>query len=281
MTIKELPAGLLRKIGVNRNSNKYILFQKIYWALSGQQERYRTFSQFGEDQILRAFFPEKIGSYLDIGGGNYRHGNNTYFLYKKGWSGIVIEPITAFSRGYKLHLKRDKLIPACFATELSESRPFYEFHPWQLSTMSKERCSELQLRGIEPRRVYEVPTLTIKSLNLQTKPLDPFLLCIDVEGAEMEVLSGADWRTFRPRVICVEDFGNPIANLTPMKSLLVNLGYQLISQAFLSSIYVHSDYLREGFFAKSLGLYESPQSVQSSDSSTSITKDEKSNKLLS
>jgi hypothetical protein len=76
----------------------------------------------------------------------------------------------------------------------------------------------------------------------------------------------------------VEDFGNPIANLTPIKSLLVNLGYQLISQAFLSSIYVHSDYLREGFFAKSLGLYDSTESVQSSESNTSITKNQKSNK---
>ena len=263
MKLKSAPGLLMRKLGANRNSNSYIFFQKIYWVISKQSEKYKTFSQFGEDQILRAFLPESKGSYLDIGAGNFRHGNNTYFLYKKGWSGTAIEPIISFSRGYKLRRRRDRLIRACVSSQFEESRIFYEFHPWQLSTMSLDRCLDLGERGIHPRRTYKVPIMTIKSLEQEINPLEPYLLTIDVEGAELEVLAGVDWKVFRPRVICLEDFGNPISNMTPIKSEMIKLGYKLVSQALLSSIYVHTEYLREGFFAKSLGLYDDENPVQS------------------
>src|SRR6266404_5627195 len=48
-------------------------------------------SQFGEDKIVASLLPEK-GTYLDIGAYHPHLYSNTYLLYKKGWSGTVVEP---------------------------------------------------------------------------------------------------------------------------------------------------------------------------------------------
>jgi len=53
------------------------------------------YSQFGEDQILDKLLPEKKGFFLDIGAGRPIRYSNTYLFYKRGWNGILIDPLTA------------------------------------------------------------------------------------------------------------------------------------------------------------------------------------------
>jgi hypothetical protein len=64
----------------------YYLFYrtKIFFPLN-------TYSTFGEDLILQKFLKKKKGFYVDIGCYHPYEGNNTYLLYKKGWSGINID----------------------------------------------------------------------------------------------------------------------------------------------------------------------------------------------
>jgi hypothetical protein len=71
----------------------------------------------------------------------------------------------------------------------------------------------------------------------------PTLLDIDVEGAELSVLESNDWDKYLPRVIAVEEWTSPIYIATDVRKLLENQGYQLVSRCFLTSIYVHLDYL--------------------------------------
>ena len=53
----------------------------------------RSYSQFGEDKVIRSFLPERFGNYLDIGAGHPVRKLNTFLLYKLGWHGTLIEPI--------------------------------------------------------------------------------------------------------------------------------------------------------------------------------------------
>ena len=64
----------------------YYLFYrtKIFFPLN-------TYSTFGEDLILEKFLKKKNGFYVDIGCYHPYEGNNTYLLYKKGWTGINID----------------------------------------------------------------------------------------------------------------------------------------------------------------------------------------------
>jgi len=49
----------------------------------------KSYSQEGEDMILRRIFErQSTGFYVDVGAHHPKRFSNTYFFYKKGWSGI-------------------------------------------------------------------------------------------------------------------------------------------------------------------------------------------------
>ena len=51
-----------------------------------------SYSQFEEDLFLKSYFKnKKIGFFIDIGCHHPFKGNNTYLLYKSGWTGINID----------------------------------------------------------------------------------------------------------------------------------------------------------------------------------------------
>ena len=54
----------------------------------------KSFSQFKEDIFINDFFKnQKIGKYVDLGAFHPMRLNNTYLLYKRGWSGTNIDQI--------------------------------------------------------------------------------------------------------------------------------------------------------------------------------------------
>jgi hypothetical protein len=53
-------------------------------------------------------------------------------------------------------------------------------------------------------RTHRLPMVTLDSLSATYGLDDVDFLKIDVEGAEADVLAGADWRRFRPKVIVIE-----------------------------------------------------------------------------
>jgi len=70
----------------------------------------------------------------------------------------------------------------------------------------------------------------------------PCLLNIDVEGLDLQVLQGNDWNSFRPRVICVEDWQSPFSEESKVTIFLKSLNYKLVSRAIYSNIYVDGFY---------------------------------------
>ena len=58
-----------------------------------------SFSQFGEDKTLEKYINDGKGFYLDVGCGEPVRGSNTYLFYKKGFSGLLVDPL---SRNIKL-----------------------------------------------------------------------------------------------------------------------------------------------------------------------------------
>ena len=72
------------------------LFYKIYlYYYLFLREKFfvkrESYSQFGEDLVIKNFFKNKIGKYVDIGCFNPIKYNNTCLLYNEGWSGLNID----------------------------------------------------------------------------------------------------------------------------------------------------------------------------------------------
>lgn len=236
---------LLNLLGVGSSSKTFSFFKRFYRRTGSHINIPKSFSFNGEDLILAKYLPELNGSYLDIGSGNPTLGSNTYYFYKKGWSGITIDPLDRSFRRHRLRRKRDSQLLGVVtgSADIGAKVIFYEYSADDFSTTSETRYLELLKVGNRPIKIREVEIIDLDQLKLSAEPLDPYLLDLDIEGDEFAVLISINWEAFLPRVIAVEEWLSPIYVPTRVRLLLEEKGYVLASRAFITSIYVHRDYL--------------------------------------
>jgi hypothetical protein len=205
----------------------------------------QSYSQNGEDIICARYLPEENGSYIDVGCGQPVHDSNTFFLYKRGWSGIVIDPILNNYKLYRLLRRKDnfrKILIGCPTEE--KGVDFYEFIPYLYSTTSPSVAQTSITNG---RILKSVTSLQVASLSTFTPRIDPLsasLLSIDIEGLEMECLRTINFDTYMPRVICVEEWDETItSSQSEVREFLSAVNYSFVARTRLSSIFVHNEYL--------------------------------------
>lgn len=219
----------------------YYLYVLYSLLISKTQEFY---SQTGEDQLLRKYLPENNGSYVDVGSGQPIRGSNTYFFYKLGWNGTLIDPVKFNSRLTKLFRRRDTFVQNIVSSRNIPLK-LYEFYPAEYSTIEKSVAEDLINRGIKLTREVNLNPVSLASFNLTCQPLDPIFLSIDVEGHDLEVLNSNNWFAFKPRVICIEEnISDNRQEGSKITNYLMAHGYKFVESTDLSSIYVHADYLK-------------------------------------
>jgi FkbM family methyltransferase len=165
-----------------------------------------SFAQHGEDRFLSEYFRGRTGRFLDVGAHEPFHLNNTYLLYRRGWTGVNVEPIPFLHRRLQRHRPRDVNLNAGLGRTEGELE-FHELSPMVLATFDRGEMEALVASGTATLRAsYRVPVLTLagvaRSHGMEGTALD--LLSIDTEGFEMEVLEGGDWERFRPELLVVE-----------------------------------------------------------------------------
>ena len=73
-------------------SKKYPSIKKVFLYYNIYIRNFKFFfksSQFGEDKkIIKLFDMNKKGTYVDVGCFHPTRQNNTYLMYKLGWSGV-------------------------------------------------------------------------------------------------------------------------------------------------------------------------------------------------
>ena len=238
---------LLKVLGIKSSSKAFAILKKFYRKTGSHIRIPKSYSFNGEDLILAKYLPELNGSYLDIGSGNATLGSNTFLFYKRGWSGITIDPLNRSFRKHQLKRKRDSQLLGV-VTGLTDPKAkviFYEYSADDYSTTSEGRYLELLKNGTKPINIREVNVIDLAQLNLSVEPSDPFLLDIDIEGDELAVLNSINWSVFLPRVVAVEEWVSPVYVPTDIRLLLEGKGYVLASRAAITSIYVHKNYLQQ------------------------------------
>ena len=224
----------------------YILSLNIKARFRRSQAR-KGFSQTGEDLLIAKFFPElDNGFYLDVGSGQPVIGSNTYFFYRQGWRGILIDPIPRNVQLTRLLRSRDRVIESLVG-EIRESRNFFEFEPYEYSTTVASTAEKLITSGeVNLVRILKFNTIPISDLDLCFQPIDPCFLTVDVEGFDLQVLRSIDWDRFRPRVVCVEAWESNVSANSKIHDLLTLNGYIEMEKTVLSKIYVFGDYVHIG-----------------------------------
>src|SRR5262245_7976911 len=162
-----------------------------------------SYAQNAEDVLLRRVFGGQArGFYLDVGANHPVRNSVTKHFYDRGWSGINCEPGSVFAA-----LRRARPRDICLPVAVSNcegARTFYEI-PGEpgFSTLDPALARGYEAGGLA-HRARTVPTRTLDSICAEyvTGPID--FLSVDTENHEREVLEGADWQRFRPRVVLVE-----------------------------------------------------------------------------
>ena len=224
------------RIKSSRLAKYYYFGLSAYLSMNPKIEFY---SQCNEDELMLKYLPEKIGTYIDVGAGQPVRGSNTYYFYKKGWTGYLFEPIQSNINLLNFFRKRDLKYQKLIG-EINSKSEFYEFVPTEYSTTIKSIAEELVTQGKKLRKVYDLESIRLSDTNIELTPLEPSFISIDVEGADLQVLNSIDWSRIKPRVVCIEEASETKSIL--IKEKLKLEGYLLVENSEISKIYLHESY---------------------------------------
>jgi FkbM family methyltransferase len=221
-----------------------------------------TYAQNFEDVMLaRLFQRQSQGFYVDIGAWHPSLHSVTRHFYDLGWSGINVEPIRQQYNLFVAERPRDQNMNVA----VSDTAGRMMFHECKdlssLSTANPDQAKALEQAG-HTLVSYEVDVVTLRDIALACGGRTVDFLKVDVEGLEGSILTGGDWRAFRPRVLVIEatipalsisdwDDVASISNWQGWEPLLLERGYILALYDGLSRFYVRGE---ESHLASRLAL---------------------------
>jgi FkbM family methyltransferase len=198
----------------------------------------KTYSQEGEDLILRKLFGQKKnGFYIDVGAHHPKRFSNTYYFYKQGWQGINIEARPGSKNQFEKVRPRDINLENAIASEAKELT-YYMFNEPALNGFSLPNVSNLKNHP-----EYKV----IKEIKIHTQRLDAVLdkhlsenqsidfLSIDVEGLDYDVLISNNWNIYRPNVVVIEDQDYRFNNESKISQFLKSHNYEMFARTYRTS----------------------------------------------
>lgn len=214
--------------------------------------RKTSFSFGGVDLLINYIFKDvKRGKYLDIGCQHPISNNNTYLLYKRGWTGMNIDLDQRNIDLFNLDRPHDININCAISNQIEEINLFYFHKGSPINTLDKE-ISEINKNKIQNIKKIKTQTLDFCLKKFNFNKID--FLSIDVEGYEYKVLKSINLSLYKPKIICVEyldkklkklEFKNNILeNITKsnLYNLLINNNYHLINWNHADLLFAHKDF---------------------------------------
>jgi FkbM family methyltransferase len=160
--------------------------------------------RFEDFHLWRALGDVPNGFYVDVGAGHPVYDNVSFAFYLAGWRGLCVEPNPALATLARAVRPRDQLYEGLCGAMAGEATLYLqrEFHG--LSTTVAEHAQAAEKEVNRSAEAVTLPMTTLADLCEQHAPASFEFLKIDVEGAEADVLRGADFSRFRPKIIVVE-----------------------------------------------------------------------------
>ena len=185
-----------------------------------------------EAELVWDFFGQRdSGFFVEVGANGPRFLSQTWHLEEKGWRGILVEPNPACALQLRLERQNATVFQvACSSPEKTGEALFHFSNSSGLSGLEKHVD--------DPNIVYDrsekVKVMTLDAiLESAGNPRIDFL-SIDVEGTELDVLTGFNLARHRPSLLLVEDKVNNLEK----HSHLTSQGYKLVRRTSLNNWYI-------------------------------------------
>ena len=131
------------------------LLKKIYY------ERYskKSYSISNVDLVIDRLFRDiEKGVYIDVGCNHPIKYNNTYLLYKRGWTGINIDLDETLIKELNIIRKKDHNVQKMVGSLDGEEKEIYYYHERSaINTLSKELVEK---RTTKPREIIKKTSTT-------------------------------------------------------------------------------------------------------------------------
>jgi FkbM family methyltransferase len=202
-----------------------------------------TYAQNFEDLMLwRALRDVTEGFYIDVGAGDPDEDSVTRAFYDRGWHGINIEPSPDYFEALAAARPRD-LTLQCLVGAASGEMTLHHFPGTGLSTTNVAFAGRHVTDGRESNTI-RMPVLPLTEIWRCHAPQTVHFLKIDVEGAEAEVLLGADLRVFRPWIVVAEatEPGSRVENWSQWNDILIDANYEFCWFDGLNRYYVAAEH---------------------------------------
>lgn len=159
------------------------------------------YSNWGIDLLIKDILKnqKEKGIYIDVGSHHPLINNNTYILYKRGWKGINVDLDFNSIDMFNYFRPKDHNIQIALSNKISFT-DLYFFH----NRSAKNTITKSRGKGAKSIKRVKTDTLNniIKNSKINTKKID--FLSIDVEGNELNVLRGLNFKKYRPKIISIE-----------------------------------------------------------------------------
>jgi|TARA_Y100000310_G_scaffold208161_1_gene208697 hypothetical protein len=183
---------------LKRGSLFYHLY--LYYSLIFREKYFikrKTYSQSGEDLVIKNFFKNNIGKYVDIGCFHPLRHNNTCLLFNNGWSGANIDINHTSIDFFNILRKSDLNIVAALSDKNNVELNFFYHHAFStINSLNKENVtkftSKYSVEKIITRKFEDVINFNFNFLN------------IDCEGEDFKILKTINLKKFKPELICIE-----------------------------------------------------------------------------
>lgn len=203
-------------------------------------------SQFGQDYVLDTYYLDgkEAGFFIDVGCNHPEEiSNSFYFENTKFWHGMAFDPLKKYSNDWKERRKQTEF----YGVALGREEKDIEFVEIEAVDGWEHTLSALKNNVRKEDLQYPHKTLIVKmkllSEYIETaniKQVD--LLLVDVEGAEYDVLMGANLSVNRPRIIVLENTKRWKGD-DSIRRFLINNGYLFMGRIWtVDDLFIDADH---------------------------------------
>tara|TARA_B100001057_G_C22773860_1_gene920790 strand:+ start:258 stop:992 length:735 start_codon:yes stop_codon:yes gene_type:complete len=223
-------------------SKKFRILKRLYFFYNIYIRNFKFLkngTQFGEDKyIIELFDKNFIGKYLDVGCYHPIRHNNTYTMYKSGWSGINIDLNPLTIELFDFMRPRDININSGVSDKEIEKKLYFIDELNTQNTLDKNQLNFLKNHhNIKESEILEkkIKTRNLNNILDDHKFYNIDFMNLDIEGHELKVLETLNFNKINIKYLCIEMIGHneeSILNNRKIKDILSQNNFKLIKNYY-------------------------------------------------